>query len=127
MVLQLEPVQYEAMGRASYLQRLRELIREHFPRQSAGIDDDRLDERLWAQTLLARRYGLEDERSAARFALSAFLLGEGFDRSIPALAQILDSDQLSPSRKAQALEDFTLLLFSILGRQRSATDQEPAP
>lgn len=127
MVLQLEPVQYEAMGRASYLQRLRELIREHFPRQSAGIDDNRLDERLWAQTLLARRYGLEDERSAARFALSAFLLGEGFDRSIPALAQILDSDQLSPSRKAQALEDFTLLLFSILGRQRSATDQEPAP
>ena len=127
MVLQLEPVQYEAMGRASYLQRLRELIREHFPRQSAGIDDDRLDERLWAQTLLARRYGLEDERSAARFALTAFLLGEGFDRSVPALAQILDSDQLSPSRKAQALEDFTLLLFSILGRQRSATDQEPAP
>lgn len=127
MVLQLEPVQYEAMGRASYLQRLRELIREHFPRQSAGIDDDRMDERLWAQTLLARRYGLEDERSAARFALTAFLLGEGFDRSVPALAQILDSDQLSPSRKAQALEDFTLLLFSILGRQRSATDQEPAP
>lgn len=127
MVLQLEPVQYEAMGRASYLQRLRELIREHFPRQSAGIDDDRMDERLWAQTLLARRYGLEDERSAARFALSAFLLGEGFDRSVPALAQILDSDQLSPSRKAQALEDFTLLLFSILGRQRSAADQEPAP
>ena len=125
MVLQLEPVQYEAMGRASYLQRLRELIREHFPRQSAGIDDDRLDERLWAQTLLARRYGLEDERSAARFALTAFLLGEGFDRSIPALAQILDSDQLSPSRKAQALEDFTLLLFSILGRQRKA--QEAAP
>ena len=125
MVLQLEPVQYEAMGRASYLQRLRELIREHFPRQSAGIDDDRLDERLWAQTLLARRYGLEDERSAARFALTAFLLGEGFDRSVPALAQILDSDQLSPSRKAQALEDFTLLLFSILGRQRKA--QEAAP
>lgn len=127
MVLQLEPVQYEAMGRASYLQRLRELIREHFPRQSAGIDDDRLDERLWAQTLLARRYGLEDERSAARFALTAFLLGEGFDRSIPALAQILDSDQLSPSRKAQALEDFTLLLFAILERQRSAAEQEPAP
>ncbi len=127
MVLKLEPAQYEAMGRASYLQRLRAVIREHFPRQSAGIDDDRMDERLWEQTLLARRYGLEDERSAARFALSAFLLGEGFDRSIPALAQILDSDQLSPSRKAQALEDFTLLLFSILERQRSAAEQEPAP
>lgn len=127
MVLKLEPAQYEAMGRASYLQRLRGLIREHFPRQSAGIDDERLDERLWAQTLLARRYGLKDERSAARFALTAFLLGEGFDRSVPALAQILDSDQLSPSSKAQALEDFTLLLFSILERQRSATDQEPAP
>ena len=127
MVLKLEPLQYEAMGRASYLQRLRRLIREHFPQQSAGIDDDRLDELLWEQTLLARRYGLEDESSAARFALTAFLLGEGFDRNVPALAQILDSDQLSPSRKAQALEDFTLLLFSILGRQRSAQEQAPAP
>lgn len=125
MVLQLEPAQYEAMGRTSYLQRLRALIREYFPRQSAGIDDDQMDERLWEQTLLARHYGLEDERSAASFALTAFLLGEGFDRSVPALAQILDSDQLSPSRKAQALEDFTLLLFSILGRQRKA--QEAAP
>lgn len=127
MVLRLMPAQYEAMGRASYLQRLRELIRQHFPQQSAEIDDDRMDQLLWQQTLLARSYGLEDERSAARFALTAFLLGEGFDRSVPALAQILDSDQLSPSRKAQALEDFTLLLFSILGRQQSVTDQEPAP
>ena len=127
MALNLMPVQYEAMGRANYLQRLRELIREHFPSQSAGIDDDRMDLLLWQQTLLARRYGLEDERSAARFALTAFLLGEGFDRNVPALAQILDSDQLSPSRKAQALADFTLLLFSILGPQPSAADQEPAP
>ncbi len=127
MALNLMPVQYEAMGRANYLQRLRELIREHFPSQSAGIDDDRMDLLLWQQTLLARRYGLEDERSAARFALTAFLLGEGFDRSVPALAQILDSEQLSPSRKAQALADFTLLLFSILGPQPSAADQEPAP
>ena len=127
MVLRLMPDQYEAIGRASYLQRLRELIREYFPRQSAEIDDDRMDLLLWQQTLLAHSYGLEDERSAARFALTAFLLGEGFDRSVPALAQILDSDQLSPSRKAQALADFTLLLFSILERQPSAADQEPAP
>ncbi|MEO0003689.1 MAG: hypothetical protein RLZZ22_1381 [Pseudomonadota bacterium] len=127
MVLRLMPVQYEAMGRASYLQRLRELIRHHFPQQAAGIDDDRMDERLWAQTLLARRYGLEDEHSAARFALTAFLLGEGFDRSVPALAQILDSDQLSPSRKAQALEDFTLLLFSLLEGHRADPAQERAP
>lgn len=127
MVLRLMPAQYEAMGRASYLHRLRELIRQHFPQQAAGIDDDRMDQLLWKQTLLARRYGLEDERSAARFALTAFLLGEGFDRSVPALAQILDSDQLSPSRKAQALEDFTLLLFSILERQRSTAEQELAP
>ncbi len=127
MVLRLMPVQYQAMGRASYLQRLRELIRQHFPQHSAGIDDDRMDQLLWEQTLLARHYGLEDERSAARFALTAFLLGEGFDHHVPALAQILGSDQLSPSRKAQALEDFTLLLFSILGRQRSAPDQELAP
>ena len=42
-------------------------------------------------------------------AVPAFLQNRT-DRSVPALAQILDSDQLSPSRKAQALEDFTLPL-----------------
>lgn len=114
MMLKFSPDQYWPLGRASYLQRLIALIREHFPRQAAEFDDETLSEGLWEQTLLARRYGLEDERSAATFALTAWLLGKGFDRNIPALAQILDSDELSPTRKAQALSDFTLLLFQIL-------------
>ena len=69
------------------------------------------------QTLLARRHGLEDERSAATFALTAWLLGKDFDRSMAALTRILESDRLSPRPKAQALEDFTLLLFHPRGEQ----------
>lgn len=127
MMLKFSTEQFLPLGRDSYLRRLIALIRESFPRQADGFDDETLGQGLWEQTLLARRYGLDDERSAATFALTAWLLGKGFDRNIPALAQILDSDELSPSRKAQALLDFTRLLFHILEGGRTAIGQEAAP
>lgn len=123
MVLRFSPAQYELLGRSSYLDRLVELIRSHFPRQAGSMDDEALALALWEETELARSYGLEDEHSAATFALTAWLLGRGFDHRIPALAQILNSDELSPGRKARALEDFTRLLFSILeGKQSHKTE-----
>ncbi len=127
MILKFSPEQYWPLGRESYLQRLVALIREQFPRHAAGFDDETLGEGLWEQTLLARRYGLEDERSAGTFALTAWLLGKGFDRTIPALTQILDSEQLSATRKAQALEDFTLLLFHLLEGGASSSGMEASP
>ena len=127
MMLKFSTEQFLPLGRDSYLRRLIALIRESFPRQADGFDDETLGQGLWEQTLLARRYGLDDERSAATFALTAWLLGKGFDRNIPALAQILDSDELSPSRKAQALLDFTRLLFHILEGGRTTIGQEAAP
>lgn len=127
MVLRFSPAQYETIGRSSYLDRLVELIRSHFPRQAGSMDDEALAQALQEETGLARSYGLEDERSAATFALTAWLLGRGFDRRIPALAQILNSDELSPGKKAQALEDFTRILFSILEGQRQRKTEEMAP
>lgn len=114
MVLKFSSAQYDSLGRDGYLSRLTAIVREHFPRHAVEFDDDTLGRELWERTLLAHRYGLADERSAATFALTAWLLGKGFDRGIPALAQILDSGLVSPSRKARALEDFTLLLFHLL-------------
>ncbi len=127
MMLKFNAEQFLPLGRDCYLRRLIALIRESFPRQADGFDDETLGQGLWEQTLLARRYGLDDERSAATFALTAWLLGKGFDRNIPALAQVLGSDELSPSRKAQALLDFTRLLFHILEGGQTAIGQEAAP
>lgn len=127
MVLRFSPSQYEALGRSSYLDRLFELIRSHFPRQAGSMEDEALAQALWEETELARSYGLEDEQSAATFALTAWLLGRGFDHRIPALAQILNSDELSPSRKAQALRDFTLILFSILEGKQTEKAEVVAP
>lgn len=124
MVLGFSPDQYEALGRSSYLDRLVALIRGRFPRPAEAMDDEALAQALWEETELAHRYGLEDEQSAATFALTAWLLGRGFDHRIPALAQILNSDQLSPTRKAQALRDFTLLLFSTLEGQPTRKAEE---
>ena len=127
MMLKFNPDQYAQLGRASYLRRLIALIREHFPGHADGIDDEMLEQGLWEQTLLARRHGLEDERSAATFALTAWLLGKDFDRSMAALTRILESDLLSPTAKAQALEDFTLLLFHTLAGNKACCAGETSP
>ena len=120
MALTFSAAQFEAIGRASYLQRMLDLIRGQYANQAEGLGDTSLREAIWEQTQLAGRYGLDDEQSAATFVLTAWLLGKGFDRRIPALAQILDSDQLCAADKAQALHDFTLVLFSTLGRSPTA-------
>lgn len=124
MMLKFDADQYVSLGRESYLRRLIALIHEHFPRLAAEFDQEALADGLWEQTLLAQRYGLDDERSAATFALTAWMLGKGFDRNIPALRQILESDQLSPTRKGQALLDFTLLLFHRLEGGVPAAERE---
>ncbi len=116
MALTFSAAQFEAIGRASYLRRMLDLIRGQYTNQAEGLGDTALREAIWEQTQLAGQYGLDDEQSAATFVLTAWLLGKGFDRRIPALAQILDSDQLCATDKAQALRDFALALFSILGR-----------
>ncbi len=127
MVLGFSPAQYEAIGRSSYLDRLVALIRGNFPRPAEAMDDEALAQALWEETELARSYGLEDEQSAATFALTAWLLGRGFDHRIPALAQILNSNELSPGQKAQAMRDFNLLLFSTLEGQRTHQTEEVRP
>ncbi|MEN9903979.1 MAG: hypothetical protein RLZZ555_544 [Pseudomonadota bacterium] len=124
MLLKFGADHYASLGRESYLRRLIAIIQEHFPGLAAEFDEEALADGLWEQTLLAKRYGLDDERSAATFALTAWLLGKGFDRNIPALRQILESDQLSPTRKAQALLDFTQLLFHQLEGGVPAIDKE---
>ena len=127
MILKLSSAQCDALGRDSHLRRLIALIRDRFAGHAAGCEDATLGPALWEQTLLARRHGLEDERSAATFALTAWLLGKDFDRSMAALTRILESDRLSPTAKAQALEDFTLLLFHTLAGNKACCAGETSP
>ena len=54
---------------------------------------------------------MSDERSAATFVNTAWLLGEGFDERVPSLAQVLRAPELTASIKAKALDDFQRVVF----------------
>jgi len=106
--------QLAGLGRSSLTRRLGELIRTHYPTHSSDVSPAEMDAVIGRQLGLAQRYGLDDERSASVFVLTAFLLGEGFDERVPALAQVLASDELTASAKAQAMEDFSRAVFGAL-------------
>ena len=106
--------QFASIGRSNFTRRLSELIRTNHPEHSSDICEPEMAATIGRQLDLALGYGLEDERSAGFFVITAFLLGEGFDTRIPALAQVLGAAELTATQKAQVLEDFCRALFGAL-------------
>ena len=52
----------------------------------------------------ARGYGLLAELDIGRFVVTAWLLGLDFDQRFPAMQEILTEPRLSPTQKADAIE-----------------------
>jgi hypothetical protein len=106
--------QWDRMGQASFDARLIGIIRRNHPEQASRIDFTQLVGAIHRQTAKAQRYGLNDERSVATYVYAAWLLGEEFDRRIPALAQILHERNMPAADKAAALGNFSKLVFHTL-------------
>ena len=114
MTITISKAQWASLGERNFERRVAELIRTQYPAQAADVSDAEMRAFTARQASTARRYGLDDELSAMTLVLTAFLLGEGYDERIPALAQVLGAPELSAATKAQALTDFTLAVFGTL-------------
>ncbi|MFL6628724.1 MAG: hypothetical protein ACJ8IK_11125 [Burkholderiaceae bacterium] len=90
------------------------IIRRHHPEQAARLDFSALVAAIHRQTARARHHGLADERSVATYVYTAWLMGEEFDRRIPAVAQLLADRTMSAADKSQALTNFSKLVFRAL-------------
>ena len=62
----------------------------------------------------ANGYGLSSELDAARYVITAWLLGTDFDTRFPAMQEILRDASLSPERKADSIEGFSVTLLETL-------------
>ena len=102
------------MGQASFEARLIAILRRRHPAQAGRMPLADLVKAIRHQTDRARDHGLSDEHSAATYVHTAWLLGDGFDRRIPAIAQILAEPTLTAADKARALTDFSTLVFRAL-------------
>lgn len=82
----------------------------------ASVSDEDLREMIHRQRAKAAGYGMGDERPAASFVHAAWVMGDEFDIRIPTVAQVMTNVALTPLEKAQALDDFVLVVFSRLDR-----------
>jgi hypothetical protein len=112
--MQIRQAQWDSIGREAFVRRLVALLRRHHPDRTASLDDDELGAEVRRQFTRAIGYGLADERSAATYIHSAWLLGQAFDERIPGVRQILLDPSLAAARKAAALNDFTRTVFATL-------------
>jgi hypothetical protein len=112
--------QWDRIGQESFDSRLVSIIRRNHPDQVARMPFAQLVEAIHRQIGRARCHGLNDERSVATYVYAAWLLGEEFDRRIPAIAQILDERHMRSADKATALADFCKLAFRTLSGARPA-------
>jgi len=106
--------QWNRIGQDTFDARLVAIIRRHHPEQVARMPFAQLVEAIHRQVGRARCHGLNDERSVATYVYAAWLLGEEFDRRIPALKQILGERRMKASEKTAALADFCKLAFGKL-------------
>lgn len=114
------------MGQSSFDARLIALIRRHHPEQAGRMDFASLVGAIHRQAARARAHGLNDERSVATYVYAAWLMGEEFDRRIPAIAQILADKAMTAVDKSQALLDFSKLVFRTLGGGANAPARSAA-
>jgi hypothetical protein len=103
-MLHITATQWQALARASFAERLVGVLRESHP--GHPVDARALGPGIVRQVDRAAAHGLLDERSAARFTYAAWLLGEGFDERIPAVAQVLAARHVSTETRSRFLVDF---------------------
>jgi hypothetical protein len=113
-MLTISKSQWDRMGQDSFDARLVAILREHHPAQAAAMPFVDLVHAIHRQTARARLYGLNDERSVANYVYTAFLMGEEFDRRIPAVQQILRDRRMTALQKGDALTHFNQLVFGTL-------------
>jgi len=105
------------MGRLSdrrFEQRLIQLLCRADPAAGRAFQaPDGLAE-LRRQCAKARRFGMQAELDIARYVITAWLLGPDFDERFPAMAEILGSDRISASQKAEAIERVSVAVLTEL-------------
>jgi hypothetical protein len=97
---------------ARYVSRLTNFLRERFP-DAAQEPVEKLRPEVTAQIAKARGYGLSTEQELADYVISAWLLGQDFDKDFPAAREVLTAP-ISGNMKAYFLEQWTKQLFEEL-------------
>ena len=114
MVVEITKQQMQCLATDGLTRRIIATLAETFPADIGAEDPQALAATVRDQVAIAGQYGFASEYAVATFVATAWLLGLGFDRKIPAVAECLARGDMSEEDKALWLEQFSALLFSTL-------------
>jgi len=113
--LKIRKQQFDVLNQqqeADYELRLTRFLRMQFA-DAAAEPVEKLRPEVAGQIAKARRYGLLTEQEVASYVISAWLLGQDFDKEFPAAQEVLTAP-VSGNVKACFLEQWTQELFEKL-------------
>lgn len=113
-MIRLSQTQLDALARNNFSERMALLLHEQFPEDLPDPGDPALQAFVQNQTEAAYRHGFAKEREVATYVLTAWMLGEAFDRAMPAVAECLADPTMTAGDKADWLEAYTVTLFEVL-------------
>ena len=114
MPLKISKHQMEFLSEDALTRRIIATLREKFPTDIDAEDPQRLSETVRGQIGLARGYGFASEYGVATFVATAWVLGQGFDTRVPAVAECLAREDMCEEEKALWFEQYSTLLFTQL-------------
>ena len=116
MALRFSEEQFAQLAELRFERRLTQILIDADPRAEEALSTEDGRTVLRGQVAKSRRYGLTTEIEIARYVITAWLMGLDFDTKFPAMAEILTSEDLLPSQKAEAIEKLTIqVLFGLNG------------
>lgn len=117
--MKISQAQLDSMGEERFLNRMVDILAEDDPSAPKTLNTPEGRSVLRQQYEKAQAYGLVTELDAARYIITAWTLGIDFDTRFPAMREILTAPNLTPSQKADAIEQVTKALMETL-RQGAA-------
>lgn len=112
--MRISQAQLDQLADARFLDRLVGILAESDPGAGEALRTPEGKRILRQQYDKALTYGLVTELDAARYVITAWLLGTDFDTRFPAMREILGEPRLSPSQKAEAIERVSTALLQTL-------------
>ncbi len=114
MSLHFSQHQFSQMADAHFLARVTTILLDTMPDAYDTLHTPEGRGVLQAQYDKALTYGFRSELDVGRYLITAWLLGVDFDQRFPAISEILATSTLTPSQKADAIEQLSTTLIKTL-------------
>ncbi len=104
---------FSNLNKNLFIKRIIALLRTEFE-SASEIPDDEFKVAITNQIEMANQYGIQIQSNIAKYIITAFLMGEEFDKNFEGARKILENNSFDENEKIASLEEWTLQVFEVL-------------